>query len=134
MNRFIYKPAANLLPVPTEMLINPLSQIEASYTPVYIRFHFLANDCLIDVQTLEILFANQRACDLVGASLMFCKLAENVYPCCPPYMNEHGIWLDVATELTKLPLASGDLINMYDTYFNNTDIATYIKKARKQEK
>lgn len=134
MNRFIYKPDANLMPVPTEMLINPLSQIEQQYTPVFLRFHFTANDILIDVQTLEIPVANQRACDLVGACLMFCKLAENVYPCQPPYMNQHGIWLDVATELTKLPLSSGDLINMYSSYFNNTDIAAFIKKARKQEK
>ena len=134
MNRFIYMPVADAVPVPTERVINPLATIETDYVPVYLRFHFIVNDILIDVQTLEITLANQRACDLVGTCLMFCKLAELVYPCAHPYLKDGIIWLDLATELTQLPLSSGDLLNMYNSYFNNSGSAKRIQALRHPEK
>lgn len=133
MNKFIYTPVAEATVVPTEMVINPLAQIENGYMPVSLRFFFTANDVLIDTAVIEIPFVNQRACDLVGAILLFSKLAEMVQICHFPYMKDRQIWVDLSVELTRMPLASGDLINMYHAHFNSTPSAILVKNLRKQE-
>lgn len=133
MNKFIYMPANDAVTIPTEMVINPLTQIESGYMPVILRFHFTANDVLIDTTPIEVPFVNQRACDLVGACLLFSKIAELVQICHLPYMKDGMIWVDVSVELTKMPLASGDLINMYVAHFNNSPSALMLKNLRKKE-
>lgn len=133
MNKFIYTSARDASTIPSEMVINPVAQIAAGYMTVHLRFHFTVGDLLTDVQTMEIPFAQQRACDLVGTCLTFSKLTERVYICEYPYMKEGAIWLDLAVDLTTIPLSSADLLNLYSSYFTSTDAAKLIAKLRQQE-
>jgi hypothetical protein len=135
MNKFVYKPTVDVTAdIPTEMVINPLSQIERCYMPVMLRFFFTVNEVLTDTQAIEIPFINQRACDLVGACLTFSKTAEQVQFCHFPYLKDNAVWVDFTAELTKIPLASGDLINMYHAYFNATPSAALLHNLRNKEK
>lgn len=132
MNKFMYTSVRDAVTIPSEMVINPLAQIASGYMPVTLRFHFTVGDLLTDVQTLEIPFAQQRACDLVGMCLTFSKPSERVFVCEFPYMKDGGVWLDLTAELTTIGLSSADLLNLYSSYFNTTDAAKLIAKLREQ--
>lgn len=135
MNKFVYTPTIELSAavVPTEMVINPLAQIESGYMPVMLRFFFTVNEVLTDTQIIEVPFINQRACDLVGACLTFTKTAEQVQFCHFPYLKDGSIWVDLSAELTRIPLSSGDLLNMYTSHFNSTPAAAILANLRNKE-
>lgn len=134
MNKFVYTPTVTPAEVvPTEMLINPLAQLDSLYMPVMLRFFFTVNEVLTDTQVIEVPFINQRACDLVGACLTFSKTAEQVQFCHFPYLKDGAIWVDFTAELTRISLASGDLINMYLSHFNATPAAAVVEKLRHKE-
>lgn len=133
MNKFVYTPVTDAATIPTEMVINPLQQIDAVYMPVHLRFHFTANEMLIDTQLIEVPFVNQRACDLVGACLLFSPLAEKVMLCQFPYLKDGGVWVELTVELTKMPLSSTDLLNLYTTHFNHSPSAIILHNLRSKE-
>ena len=133
MNKFVYIPVMDAAVLPTEMILNPIAQLESCYVPVKLRFYFTVNEVLTDTQCIEVPFVNQRACDLVGTCLQFSKTAEQVQFCQFPYLKDGVIWVDFMVELTKVPLASGDLLNMYMAHFNTTPSAVILNNLRKQE-
>lgn len=133
MSKFIYTQMQDLALAPSELLVNPLNTLDTQYTPVRLRFHFTASDILIDTQILDIPFVNQRVCDLVGACLTFSPLVDSVFICEYPYLKDNAIWLDLAVELTRFPLSSTDLINMYSSYFTGLLSPAVLAKLPKRE-
>jgi len=133
MNKFIYIQVTDAAVIPTEMVINPLQQIDSVYMPVRLRFHFTASEQLIDTQVIEVPFVNQRACDLVGACLLFSPLAEQASLCQFPYLKDGAVWVELAVELTKVPLSSGDLLNLYASHFNATPSAAILRNLHISE-
>lgn len=133
MNKFVYTPVTDAATIPTEMVINPLQQIDSMYMPVRLRFHFTANDMLIDSQVIEVPFVNQRACDLVGACLLFSPLAEKVILCQFPYLKDGAVWVELTAELTKIPLSSTDLLNLYTSSFNHSPSAIVLQNLRTKD-
>jgi len=135
MNQFVYVPVPDSLPLSTEMVVNPISRLDQNYTPVKLQFYFTAGGILIHTAVLEIPFVNQRACDLVGECLSFSPMfAACISMCEFPYAKDNVIWFDLAVELTKAPLSSVDMANLFNAYFNNKPGAITLANMRQMEK
>lgn len=119
MNKFIYIPRNDVVTLASEIVINPLSQIESNVTPVNLNIYFTVDGVLTQVIKLPIVFINKRSCDLVGECLSFSTVVQAVHMCGYPYIDDNGeIVFDLTVDLTKLPLSSNDLVDFYKKHFD----------------
>lgn len=130
MNKFIYTPRVGVSTLGSEIVINPLSQLETNFTPVRLNIYFTVDGVLIQTGTLQIPFVNKRSCDLVGECLAFSNVVQAVHMCEYPYVDNGVIVFDLTAELTKIPLSSQDLLEFYKTHFDMQEGAIILANLR----